>query len=222
MIRANDVCIDATEVTAGQYAKFVLANPGALQPQDLCSWNTSFVPSPMNGDTYTWPPSGADVDYPVQYVDWCDAVTYCKWAGKELCGAVKAGDTLTLPDVQDPYKSQWVQACSRNAERTFPYSDMYEPFCAMGDIDAGGPHGVAKVHTFAGCQGGYAGMFDMLGNVLEWFDYCDSDATDSICSALGGDIATTSPSIVNCGSPPYPYERNSRSWNVGFRCCARP
>ena len=82
-------CIDDTEVTNGDYDRFVRANvpavgTGSTQPA-ACVANTTFIPAGA------WPPAqplSTSFGIPVRHVDWCDALAYCKWAGKVLCGDV--------------------------------------------------------------------------------------------------------------------------------------
>lgn len=75
-------CVDSTEVTGRQYLEFLAAKAGDTSGQPVdCSWNTTFEPA-------------ADIDpneYPVAFVDWCDALAYCTWAGKRLCGKIGGG-----------------------------------------------------------------------------------------------------------------------------------
>jgi len=225
MVRAETVCIDGTEVTRGQYLKFVQSDAGAAFAPAICNWNTSFVPTAAaSGDVYPWPPTTADKDYPIAFVDWCDAATYCAWAGKQLCGTVAAdGGTLKYNDFTDAAASQWYQACSRNGTQQFPYPGGYAADVCAIDVDAGGPFGVAPVGGYAGCEGGYAKIFDMVGNVYEWLDSCSGDGKSDDCSVAGGGSVATSgvPFNMDC-SEILPYGRGQPFGSIGVRCCARP
>ena len=121
MIQVGAQCVDSTEVTNAHYAQFLAAK---VTPQSTtkspahCSWNTTFTPS------QGWPATGKDA-YPVVYVDWCDALAYCQWAGKRLCGAV-GGGALPYGDYADANKSQWLYACSGKGTKKYPYGDIYD------------------------------------------------------------------------------------------------
>jgi formylglycine-generating enzyme len=220
MIRGLDVCVDATEVTEGQYLTFMQSDAGKPAPSQ-CSWNVDFTPTPHDGNTYTWPPGAGEADYPIQYVDWCDAFTYCAWAGKQLCGAVKSGDSIDdYHTLLDASASQWYQGCSHDGDNDQPYPGPFADVCVLGLKDGGGPQGVAPVATFPGCQGGYAGIFDMVGNVTEWIDSCPDPGPGSDCAGFGGNAQTL---FAGAGCFQYEYyARNLGYARLGFRCCARP
>jgi formylglycine-generating enzyme required for sulfatase activity len=123
-------CIDQSEVSKGQYNKFITANvPVNTQTGSCLAANTTFVPRGA------WPPAttpevstGANaatnlafnLSLPVHYVDWCDAAAYCKWANKELCGLINGG-TLPQASSADQEKSAWYNACSAQGTKTYPY-----------------------------------------------------------------------------------------------------
>jgi hypothetical protein len=223
MVRAVTTCVDATEVTAAQYLEFLNADAGAAWAPAGCGWNTSFVPEVETaGDTYAWPPDPRDSDLPVQYVDWCDAATYCAWAGKNLCGAVQAGHTLTHAQATDPTLSQWYQACSKNGTQRYPYPGPYAAnVCALGTPSTR-VSGAWPVKSFPGCEGGYAGVFDMVGNVQEWIDECQGPGKLDDCSVAGDGFDVSPAGEADDCTAIWGYSRFERRVSIGFRCCARP
>lgn len=208
-------CIDATEVTVADYRAFHDACNGRPCPQPAtCAWNRSFTPT-----EFGLPPPSDD-RLPMRNVDWCDAAAYCTWAGKRLCGG-SGNATLTTADGAALALSLWYQACvADDSRRTYPYGDgrKYDPnACNGGDLDAGE---VRPVGSLAGCEGGFPGIFDLLGNVREWEDACDDAGTDDArtCLVRGGafyDIGFT----LACGNrQTEPVTRQAPG--LGFRCCS--
>ena len=211
MVKVDAYCIDSTEVTNAQYAKFVQAKNGDISGQPAtCAWNTTYVPLPSCSlDT-------AEAA-PVTCVDWCDAAAYCAWAGKRLCGRIGGGPstpaTAALADAD-----QWYRACSHAGQHVFPYGDTYAPStCNDSARGAGGP---IAVGTSPGCQGGYPGLFDMSGNVVEWVDTCAASAgANDACIIRGGAYDDdTSADFLQCGSKST-NARQSVDSTKGFRCC---
>ena len=76
---SSTLCVDNTEVTEGQYRDFLTAMSGnyAGQPA-ICSWNVD----------YGQPLDNYGLNFPRNFVDYCDAAAYCKWAGKRICGPI--------------------------------------------------------------------------------------------------------------------------------------
>jgi formylglycine-generating enzyme required for sulfatase activity len=73
-----------------------------------------------------------------------------------------------------------------------------------------------------GCEGGYPGIFDMSGNVMEWQDSCasGSDPATDPCEVQGGswNFPGGTQSAVFCAF----HEKHPRGQSVpqiGFRCC---
>jgi sulfatase modifying factor 1 len=120
-------CIDATEVTNGQYAEFLdadplLSHPPASLPEG-CGFKTSYEP---DGGL-----AAGRSTYPVTYVDWCDAFAYCAWAGKRLCGAIN-GDANPCDALEDATTSLWYNACSKGGTQAYPYGESYSATTCNG------------------------------------------------------------------------------------------
>jgi hypothetical protein len=212
MVEVLGVCIDSTEVTNAHYAAFLAAG---VPPQSTsgspaaCSWNTTYTPS--SG----WPAVGKD-DYPVVYVDWCDAYAYCQWAGKRLCGRV-GGGANAYDDYDQPGLSQWLRACSAGGQNIYPYGNSYVANACNG-IDYGAGASI-PVKQASGCQGP-PGIFDLSGNVWEWEDSCQAStgSTDQ-CRLRGGSFWYGGATALACASGNV-NDRGAKNDIYGFRCCA--
>lgn len=205
MVRIDDFCIDSTEVTRAQYARFVAAvGADAGGPAvRFCATNKSVAPHDPEQE---FPPVKESPDFPVRSIDWCDAKAYCLWAGKDLCGGL-GGQALTPDDAVDPKKSQWAKACTKDGALRYAYGDTYKSGKCFEGTARSQP-------TDKKCEGGYAGLFDMVGNVAEWIDAC-RDAPYTNCAHVGrldDEIA----SCTSVSAPP-----GDVPWmSVGVRCCA--
>jgi formylglycine-generating enzyme len=207
-VRIDGVCVDRTEVTKADYAAFLADGPSPSLLPPECHWKADHVPGAR------WPPTAADGDHPVVGVDWCDAHAYCAWAGKRLCGRI-GGGTLQRFEMDDPEASEWHRACTFDGTWAYPYGDDYDP-------DACVTHGSMRaVASAPGCEGGYPGLFDLIGNVWEWEDACDvgatSDADLTPCSRRGAANTVTEPDW-HCGRVDFS-TRRTRQADMGFRCC---
>jgi formylglycine-generating enzyme required for sulfatase activity len=222
MVSAGTFCIDSTEVTLGQYTAFLAAKAGDTSGQPAhCLWNTSYTP------TSAWPPpASAPNDQAMRGVDWCDAFMYCAWAGKRLCGNADGGSS-DPNSVSDPTVSQWFRACSHNNDgvHAYPYGLTYQAsLCNGTDYDAGGP-----LPSLSTCRGGYPGLFDMSGNVIEWEDSCwptptspdagDTSGASDFCNIRGGGFGQGAQGLT-CDSNIATVRSNGGGDN-GFRCCSK-
>ncbi|MCA9595975.1 MAG: SUMF1/EgtB/PvdO family nonheme iron enzyme [Myxococcales bacterium] len=207
-------CIDSTEVTRAQYQEFLVdqgATPTGTHPK--CGFNASYKIS-----DYLW--NATADDEPVHGTDWCDAVDYCAWAGKRLCGKLGGGE-LAKAECSTT-QSQWMVACSLNGVQNYPYGNQYVAGNCRDSVTDGGSSGQVPVGSLPKCEGGYPGIFDMSGNVMEWQDSCTqtSDPATDECEAQGGswNFPGGSGSAVFCGFHE-PHVRGGEGPQIGFRCC---
>jgi formylglycine-generating enzyme required for sulfatase activity len=179
-----------------------------------CEWNTTFTP------TSNWPP-GSLGKHPVVSVDWCDAYAYCKSVGKRLCGKI-GGGTNAYGDYTSASLSQWQNACTSGGVDDYPYGSTLEPgVCSDGGSMPVGMN-TAEVGSFVGCQSsvsGYAGVYDLSGNVWEWEDSCDSSSEAALCHIRGGSYHYYYYNL-RCDAPNYG-ARNDAEFILGFRCCSK-
>lgn len=212
MVRIDDFCIDSTEVTRGQYARFVNAVGADAGGPDLpqCASNLSLEPIDPSTERPVPPPESPA--FPVRGIDWCDAKAYCLWAGKNLCGGL--GDTtLAAGEVTDPKKSQWAKACSKDGAQRFAYGDSY-----VGGRCIDGDRPTSPFNK--SCEGGYTGLFDMVGNVEEWIDACKPPIGPNAGCALMGRVPGGD-EIASCTTTAAP-PANIPWQGAGVRCCAAP
>lgn len=210
-------CIDSTEVTYAQYLEFVNVAPVIEQPA-ACSWNVTpegagdFEPDVVYP---AWPPAEAILNLPVGGVDWCDARAYCDWAGKRLCGRVDGGPLKYTSYVTE---SELYYACSHNGDWTYPYGDTFElATCAAEPRQIPAP-----VKSLAGCESGFAGVYDLSGNVGEWQDTCLVDLGPADACRLGsfGFETMGDPSVELRCDADYSMSRRTHSNPIGIRCCS--
>jgi sulfatase-modifying factor enzyme 1 len=209
--------IDATEVTVGQYAEFVAAKNGDVsgQPQDVCSWNTTYEPAALPDPS----------DWPASDIDWCDARAYCEWAGKHLCRQIGNPAPVAYGELFVPTVNQWFLACGGpgGSPHTNSNSNNYTDPAACNAND--GFRNLEPVATNALCEGYYPGVFDLEGNVAEWIDSCQpgadagTDATgrSDVCMLMGGSLFDQS---SFCDEVYDIYRRDDTATSFGFRCCS--
>jgi formylglycine-generating enzyme len=208
-VRIDGVCIDSTEVTNDDYQAFLSDEPSTTSQPEECAWNDSFVPA-------GWPPATGTSEYPVGSVDWCDARAYCSWADKRLCGRV-GGGAVDWGARSDRHENEWYRACSGAAASRYPYGSDFDAARCVVSGDSSAPAG-----SKASCEGGYAGLFDLIGNVWEWTDSCvNSDpvgAEEFQCDRRGGAF-TVQPTDADCTAGEL-LRRNLQQPDTGFRCCS--
>jgi eukaryotic-like serine/threonine-protein kinase len=133
--------IDRTEVTNAMYEKCV--NTGSCLVPTL---NSSKTRSRYYGNSQY-------ADYPVIYVDWAQASTYCEWAGGRL-----------------PTEAEWEKAARGDDERAYPWGDS-SPTCTLANF--GDPKNCVGDTSPVASNGSAVspyGVLDMAGNVSEWIN----------------------------------------------------
>jgi formylglycine-generating enzyme required for sulfatase activity len=198
-VRLDAFWIDQTEVTNKQYAACVAAGRC-----DAPSQTNSYKRASYYGN------SEFD-EFPVVYVNWEKAKTYCEWAGKRL-----------------PTEAQWEKAARGTDARIYPWGndalnkDFLNYSLNLGDTTKVGSYDVGK---------SFYGAYDMAGNVLEWVNdwYGDTYYQSSSSSknplgpntglyrVLRGGAWNHSYSYV-CSTHRDSYDPAYSSYFVGFRC----
>ncbi len=163
--------IDKYEVTNAQYKKFVDANP---------RWQKDNISRYLHNGKYlkfwrenTYHPSKGN--HPVVYVSWYAAMAYAKWAGKRL-----------------PTEAEWEKAARGGVTgRKYPWGDLIDSTKANYGRKVGktAPVGMYPANDY--------GLYDMVGNVMEWcLDAYETDyySRSSSRNPIAGDALTD---IVN-------------------------
>jgi sulfatase modifying factor 1 len=215
--------IDATEVTRGQYAAWLATNPALPPSTDAnCGWNTTYTPSSTCIASSFVCQNNCD-HHPQVCVNWCDASAYCAGVSKRLCGAISGGSN-SYASFKAPNLSQWHRACTSGGTYLSPYGNApddtkcneYAYWAPNYDNAATLPVG-----SLAGCQSplpGYAGVYDLNGNVWEWEDSCDAVGQTGNCRVRGlGFYYYAELSGCAADNSTFRYQADS---GVGLRCCS--
>jgi serine/threonine-protein kinase len=162
--------MDQLEVTNAMYALCI--NAGACSPPQ--NFKSQRHPSYFNNPEFN--------DYPVIYVTWGQAQTYCEWAGRRL-----------------PTEAEWERAGRGDDFRTFPWGeDKADGLLANFNMLVGD---TSRVGTYPAGASPY-GVLDMAGNVAEWVNdfYTASYANAETLNPLGPPTSSSWHRVVRGGS----------------------
>ena len=173
---AHEVTLDAywmdqLEVTTAMYALCVSAGACDLPQNPGTARIANYFGNP------------AFKDYPVIYVTWGQATTYCEWANRRL-----------------PTEAEWERAARGDDMRAFPWGED-KPDWRFANFN--------MLVTDTSRVGSYAlgaspfGVLDMAGNVAEWTsDFYDFDfyLTSPLANPLGPETSSSLNRVVRGGS----------------------
>jgi formylglycine-generating enzyme required for sulfatase activity len=169
-------------VTNVQYHLFLQTNPGASVPKD---WD-------QEKRVY---PEGKE-NYPVTYVSYNDAYTFCKWGGYRL-----------------PTQIEWEKAARGTDGRTYPWGEDWQDGKYCNSLEAN-INETTPVDKYPDGASPY-GVMDMAGNINEW---CNSRGLMNRTSKiLRGGWFELSKDGVKCVSK-YEDDPDYRYMPNGFRC----
>jgi formylglycine-generating enzyme required for sulfatase activity len=136
IVQIDALWIDQVEVTNGMYGLCVKA--GACLP--LVKVNSDNRPQYFDVPEFQ--------DYPVVYVTWLDAKSYCEWAGRRL-----------------PTEAEWERAARGDDMRTYPWGGE-PPNTSLANFN-NELGDTSRVGSYAAGASPF-GALDMAGNVWEW------------------------------------------------------
>lgn len=217
--------IGRTEVTRGQFARFVAAT--GWKPDGPCSYLADGPSNRWVADmAHDWRHPGFDQTdrHPVVCVNLADAQTYAHWLSRET------GRRFRLPS-----NIEWEYAAraGTTAQRWWEARPDLNP-CAQANLS---DHRRAVAHNnaeldperFFACDDGHVftapvasyrpnpwGLYDMLGNVWEWTTDCLSTDSDCRSHIDRGASWTNSPKYVRAAAQ-HPDLVEARTTVLGFR-----
>lgn len=138
----------------------------------------------------------------------------------EFLAATQGGSDLSHQpsdcDATNPFQSEWFNACTAGGTRDYPYGEIR--LATVCDVPGYFPDKQERVDVGSAlaCEGGFGGIFDMVGNVWEWIDSCVGTGQGRACMVLGG--ALNEPSTPRCDSGMSIFH-GYPTIAYGIRCC---
>lgn len=216
--------MDLNEVTVKAYRACVAAGACEMRNTVYSVWFVKY------GEAEKWSRAcnydKADRDnHPINCVNWNDAETFCKWAGKRLPSeaeweyAARGSNNGHYPWGNELPSPQRLNACGAECT-SWVKNNIGWNWSPMSDKSDPWPT-TAPVGSFLSGDSPF-GLHDMAGNVWEWTAsrYCPYETTDCETDEFvrrGGSWDATGPSHVSAarrsGSDP-----TDRAFGIGFRC----
>lgn len=226
-LEVETFCIDRTEVTRAQYGEFVAAGallPAGASAPSVCAAGTTHVPEKECSEASYLCKGDACGQHPQTCVSYCDAVAYCAWAGKELCGEIGGGYAVRGAE-DGELGGRWVAACGdgllqdRRPRLKYSYGSTYNPALCNAESGQVAPVGTSPQCTIASD----ATVLDMIGNVAEWNGVLrESNPATKVIEPYaqgGASFDLFSGAAGTCGAVYARGDVNKADPTVGFRCC---
>jgi len=149
-----------TEVTNGQYRRFMKARPDYKGEDDVDPAYDLYLLHYKGKSVMS-----AEDEYPLVWVSWHNAKAFCAWAGLAL-----------------PSEAQWEYACRAGTTTRYSFGDDEGEIHKHAWVDFAADH---RTHPVATKLPNPWGLYDMHGNVWEWcvddyiYRYENAPADDS-------------------------------------------
>lgn len=211
----DDYYIDLTEVTNAMYAACVQAD-GCTPPGSVSSHTRNSYYGAAQYD-----------NYPVIYVNWEQARTYCAWRGGSL-----------------PTEAQWEKAARGTDGRLYPWGNEFDGSranfcdknCSLDWANKAWDDGYADTAPVGSYPAGTSpyGLLDMAGNVWEWVkdwyqaDFYAISPRQNPAGPVSGETRVLRSGGWNNGEDGmraalrFRDDPSLRGDNVGFRCAHTP
>jgi formylglycine-generating enzyme required for sulfatase activity len=210
-VQARAFYLGKTEVTFGQFAKFVAATDYQTEAEQRgfgFVWGDDW----QRVDGASWrSPHGDGVipgqHEPVRQVSLKDCQAYCEWAGLRL-----------------PSEAEWEKAARGTGGRQYPWGSDWD--AAKAVATGKGPRPVGGIASGASAYG----FLDMAGNVREWTDSAYESYSEAVVEApsgkrysvRGGSFAEENPKMFLRASYRFNSLANLPNNLTGFRVACDP
>lgn len=160
----------ATEVTIGQFRKFVEATNYITQME---GWLRANENNEEIKGKIVWRETGKPDDFPVGSVTWNDAAAFCNWLSKQehlpLC-YLRNGQSWSIAPAQPdgyrlPQEAEWEYACRAGTTEQYPCGN---DVACLADYAWYGKNSLGQMHSVGKKLPNPFGLFDLQGNRTEW------------------------------------------------------